>query len=143
MKCQVFSLYLTFVLRMAAGQDAVIKAAERFVPGLRWQAKSIVIADFTCGGHKQTAVLGTNKREVVVAVFLNGTNRRPVIIRDEARDPATVELAAEGLDYEPDYPLPGFQSSKTCSGLNLSDGHIDSRHLYWNHGSRRFDSWSL
>ena len=81
------------------------------------------------------------------AVFLNGTNSRPEVLRYSAkvRDPASATLQAESLDYDPKedpgYVLSGFQRSKTCKGLNLSDGKIDSAHIYWNHESLRFDDW--
>ena len=128
---------------MAAGQDAVIKAAARYVPGFSWQAKSIVTGDFTCGGHKQTAILGTNRSEIVVAVFLNGTNKRPEVIHDRSRrQPTSVTLTIEDLDYELDYPLPGFQRSKTCKGLIIDDGEIDPAHMYWDHESLHFSGWS-
>ena len=56
-------------------------------------------------------------------------------------------LTTEGLDFDPKedlgYILPGFQRSKTCKGLDLSDDQIDSRHIYWNRELHRFDSWSL
>jgi hypothetical protein len=39
--------------------------------------------------------------------------------------------------------LPGFQQSKTCKGLNLSDGETDSAHIYWNHKALRFGEWQL
>jgi hypothetical protein len=84
-KRPIISLALTVGLLMAAGQDAVIKAAARYVPGFNWHAKSIVSGAFTCGGHKQTAILGTTKSETVVAVFLNGMNKRPEVIHDGSR----------------------------------------------------------
>jgi hypothetical protein len=62
------------------------------------------------------------------------------------RHPATAEIKAENLDYDPQedpgYVLPGFRRSKTCKGLNLADMKIDSAHIYWNHEVRQFDNWS-
>jgi hypothetical protein len=95
----------------------------------------------------QTAILGASPSQIVVAVFLNGTNSRPEALRYPAkvRGPASATLQAESLDYDPKedpgYVLSGFQRSKTCKGLNLSDGKIDSAHIYWNHESLRFDDW--
>ena len=37
----------------------------------------------------------------------------------------------------------GLRPSRTCKGLNLSDGKVDSAHIYWNRKARRFDDWSL
>jgi hypothetical protein len=48
----------------------------------------------------------------------------------KVRNPAYATLKAEDLDYDPredpGYELPGFQRSKSCKGLNLSDGEIDT-----------------
>jgi hypothetical protein len=132
---------------MAVGQEALLKAAAQYVPGVNWRAKSIVVADFTCGGHKQQAILGTNSTEIVVAVFIGGVAQRPEVIRYSAqvRNPSYATLTAEDLDYDPKedpgYELPGFERSKSCKGLNLSDGEIDSANIYWNHARREFDDW--
>jgi hypothetical protein len=138
----VLSLSLLLLSQTVVGQDPVIKAGARYVPGVTWQAKSVVIGDFTCRGRKQTAILGTSSSEIVVAVFLNGTNQHPEVIRDSARQAASVKLTIEDLDYETDYTLPGFQRSKTCNGLVLDDGEIDPAHLYWNHESLQFSGWA-
>ena len=33
-----------------------MKAASRYVPGVDWRQGSVVLADFTCVGHKQQAI---------------------------------------------------------------------------------------
>ena len=141
------SLAFLLLSQMAVGQDALLRAAARYVPGVHWRVKSVVVADFTCSGHKQQAILGTNSTEIVVAVFVKGTDARPEVLRYSAkvRNPAQAVLKAEDLDYDPKedpgYELPGFQRSKSCKGLNLSDEEIDSAHIYWNHVAREFDDW--
>jgi len=149
MKCQtIIGLSLLLSSQMAAGQGALTKAAARYVPGVTWREKSVVTADFTCRGHQQKAILGTSSTEIVVAVFINGTKSRHELLHysAEARNPSTATLTMESLDYDPkDDPggvLPGFQRSRTCKGLNLSDGEIDSAHIYWNHNAFRFDAWA-
>lgn len=132
---------------MAPGQEALLKAAARYVPGVDWRPKSVVISDFTCSGHKQQAILGTNSTEIVIAVFINGTAHRPEVLRYSAkiRNAAQATLTIEDLDYDPredtGYELPGFQRSKSCKGMNLSDEEIDSAHIYWNHVARKFNDW--
>ena len=93
---------------IAVGQEALLKAAARYVPGVNWLSKSIVIADFTCSGHKQQAILGANSTEIVVAVFINGTAHRPEVLRYSAkvRNPEHVNLQAEDMDYDPNTHLP-------------------------------------
>jgi hypothetical protein len=139
----LITLLLALLSQLTAGQDTVMRAATRYVPGVTWRAKSVVTGDFTCGGRRQTAILGTSATEIVVAVFLNGTDKRPEVIRSSGRQSNSVTLTTEDLDYELDYTLPGFQRSKTCKGLVLDDGEVDPAHFYWNHESLRFDAWSL
>ena len=90
--------------------------------------------------------MGVTSKEIVIAVFLNGTGEKPEILRYSAavRDASQAKLRLESLDYGPDEdtgPLPGFRRSRTCKGLNLSDDMIDSAHIYWNHDAKRFDEW--
>lgn len=105
--------------------------------------------DFTCRGRKQQAILGTNAAEIVIAVFVNGISARPEVLRysAKARNAKTAELKVEALDFDPKadigYELPGFRRSKSCKGLNLSDGLTDSAHIYWNRESNRFEDWTL
>jgi hypothetical protein len=122
-------------------------AATRFVPGISWRTTSVLAGDFSCRGGREQAILGTSRSEIVVAVFVNGINQRPEVLRysTEMRDPATASLTAENLDYDPrteiGAPLQGFRRSRTCKGLNLSDGKVDAAHIYWNHDARRFEDW--
>jgi hypothetical protein len=131
-----------------ASSSSVVSAAKKFVPGVNWLEKSVVAGDFTCRGSQQQAILGTNADEVVLAVFVNGLNTRPEVLRDRFRDRLSrgLKLTVESLDFDPKadlgYVPPGFQRSKTCKGLNLTDGDVDARHLYWNATAGWFDSWS-
>jgi hypothetical protein len=93
----VIGLPLLLLSQLTAGQDAVIRAATRYVPGVTWRAKSVVTGDFTCGGRKQTAILGTSAPEIIVAVFLNGTNKRPEV--DGEIDPAHMYWDHESLHF--------------------------------------------
>jgi len=140
----VAGLVLLAVL-MLASDPAVAASASRFVPGVKWKAESTVSADFTCQGHMQHAVLGIDQEQIVIAVFLNGANRRPVVLRDLGRATASAFLETEDLDWDPNEDgmnLPGFQRSKKCKGLNLGDDEVDSLHLYWNHKAHQFVGWS-
>lgn len=130
----------------AAQVPTVSQAASKFVPGVTWRPKSVLTADFSCRGRKEQAILGVNAKQIVVAVFLNGPTRPPEVLRysAEMRDAKEVQLTLESLDYDAEDEigdLPGFRRSRTCQGLNLSDGKIDSAHIYWNHDAKRFDDW--
>ena len=65
----------------------------------------------------------------------------------KAWNAAERELTLESLDFDPASPtgdpLPGFQRSKKCKGLNLRDNKTDSTHIYWNHDAREFVDWSF
>ena len=132
-----------------AQQAATVAAAETYVPGVAWRAASLVAGDFTCEGRIQEAILGTTEVEIVVAVFINGRGERPEVLRYSAamRSPRLARLAIEGLDYDPadilGERLPGFQRSKSCKGLNVSDGLVDAAHIYWNREAKRFEDWVL
>ena len=129
---------VVLLLGEAARPSSVAEAAARYVPEVNWQPASVVAADFTCRGRQEQAILGTNSSEIVIAVFLNGTSARPEILRYSAkvRRAATAVLAVEDREFDPK-----DVRSKTCKGLNLSDGEIDSAHIFWNHDARRFQDW--
>ena len=128
-------------------EAAIPAAASKFVPGTAWQPKSVVEADFTCRGRKEQAILGVTAEEIVIAVFIGGTTQPPEVLRYSAkvRDPRLAKLTIEGLDWDPKedegIELPGFERSRTCKGLNLSDAEIDSAHIYWNHAGKKFSDW--
>lgn len=127
----------------ATPEIMTVRAASKYIPNVAWQAKSSVTGDFTCDGHKQTAILGISGTDVVVAVFLNGLNRKPEELRFDIFETQFAQLKTESLDYELDYDLPGFQQSKSCLGLNVGDMGHDSAHLYWDHNSKKFGMWRL
>ena len=138
-----------FAQTTARVEPSVQAAAARYVPGIRWRAKSVIAGNFSCRGRTESAILGTSESEIAVAVFLDGLNSRPQVLRYSAkvRDAASAILKTESLDFDPEetlgYAVPGFRRSKTCEGLNLSDGRTDSAHIFWNHESRQFDEWQL
>ena len=108
---------LVWLAVLLASNPAVVASASKFVPGVKWQAESIVSADFTCQGRVQHAILGTEQKEIVVAVFLNGINRRPVVLREQGRVAASAVLETDDLDWDPKEDgrnLPGFRRSKTA-----------------------------
>ena len=132
---------IALFLQTAMGQQISIQtAAARFLPDVKWLPKSVVTADFTCQGRKQQAILESRVDQAIGGIpeALPASGDRSLLGNSDS-----VVLKAEGLDYNPkedmDFPLPGFRQSKTCKGLNLSDGETDASHLYWNHDALRFD----
>jgi hypothetical protein len=134
---------------LAQNSVSVEKAAMKFISGMDWQRRSVVSGNFSCHGRKEQAILGVTASEIVIAVFVNGLDMRPEVLRysGKARNPKTAELKIEDLDYDPKEmigsDLDGFKRSKSCKGLNLSDGETDSAHIYWNHKLQRFEDWTL
>jgi hypothetical protein len=148
------NLLLLLLLQITSLQkQQVFTAANKLMPGVNWRQSSVLAADFTCRGRTEYAILGTVKSEAaertyaIVAVFLDGLNKQPAIIEDHARNAALLELTLESLESGPEEafgrPEQGFEHSKTCKGLDLADGQIDSMHIYWNHYFHDFFSWSL
>jgi len=125
------------------------KAATKYVTAVTWRRDSALAGNFTCAGRTEQAILGVSKTEIVIAVFAHGLGMRPEVLRysTESRNPTTVKLGSESLDYDPKqeigYSPDGFRRSRTCKGLNLSDGETDSAHIYWNEKLHRFDDWTL
>jgi hypothetical protein len=69
-------LWLPLTQTLIAQAPATIeKAAAKYVPGVAWQARSVVSANFTCRGRKEHAILGVSTSEIVIAVFVKGLNR--------------------------------------------------------------------
>jgi hypothetical protein len=139
-------LLVGLVFTGATQVPPIAAAASKFAPDVTWRPTSVLTADFSCRGRKEQAILGVTSKEIVIAVFLDGTSRKPEVLRYSAaaRDARQAKLTLESLDYDRDEdtgPLPGFRRSRTCKGLNLSDGLVDSAHIYWNHDARRFDDW--
>ena len=131
---------------------AIAAAANKFVPGVTLKKESIVAGNFSCRGRVERAILGTKKSEIVVAIFLRSLRMPPTVLRYSAntRDPTTSELKVEDWYFEPmefenlvGHLPDGLRPSRTCKGLNLSDGRIDSAHIYWNHNTKKFSDWTL
>lgn len=142
------TLFILLAVALPGAQaPSVAMAAARFLPEVDWRAESSVSADFTCRGRRESAIVGTTSKEIIIAIFIDGVSQKPEVLRYSAamRDTRTAKLTTETLDYDPKDEdagdLRGVRRSKTCQGLNLSDEKVDSAHIYWNHEAKRFDSW--
>ena len=126
-------------------EPSAYSAAAKYDPSISWYPDSVVTGDFKCRGRKQQAIMGIGPSETVIAIFLNGTKEKPVVLRDSSRNRDAVWLATESLDYDLEklrgHSRPGFRRSRTCKGLVLSDSEINSLHIYWDHTLEKFDSF--
>ena len=135
-----------------AQTNATLKAAAKFMPEVRWKTGSVLVGDFACRKQIDHALVGVDAQNIVVAVFLGTLSKPPQVLRfsKTARSPGTVELTLEDGDFDPPqferelgYIPEGMRPSKTCKGLNLNDGEVDSAHIYWNHNAHAFSAWVL
>jgi len=143
---------LLFSANASAESTSLLKAAKKFVPGVAWRSSSAVTGDFTCNGRTTHAILGSRENEMFVAIFVRGLSRRPQVLSYAGgpRDPEKSSLSVEDLDFDPvqfekdvGYIPKGLIPSKTCKGINLSDGLVDSAHIYYERKTKKFWDWSL
>ena len=144
-------LILCFPALVNAGSPTMT-SAEKFIKGVKWRQKSVVVGDFSCSGKQEQAILGSSRKDIVVAIFHQGLTKQPEVLRYSAstRNPTKTILVIEDQDYDPKqlesevgYIPKGMLPSKNCKGLNISDGEIDSVHIYWNHDTKHFSDWVL
>lgn len=132
--------------------SAVIKAAaERFVTEPEWRSASVLEADFSCSGKIQQAILGTWAKEIVVAIFTQGINQPPSLVKFDAgnRNGKAAKIRLDDYNLTVDEiagvsgetPV-GYRRSTTCHGVRLSDDSYEAAHIYWNHDNQRFDTWA-
>jgi len=135
----------------ATDKAFITAAAKRIDNAIQWQESSVVVGDFTCKGHSELAILGTSSKEIVIAIFTEGTAKPIEVMRFSgvARSPKSAILAIEPLDFtlqdfrrEVGAVPDGLVPSKTCVGLNMTDQMVDSAHIYWHRKRGRFESWS-
>lgn len=140
-------------LAFAQNTDAgpVQAAAAKFSSSVAWRESTVLISDFDCTGKVQFAILGGSAKEIAVAIFTEGLDQSPALLRFEV-DAHNLQSAQLRLD---DYTMSageiagisgkaptGYRPSSTCHGVRLSDHGIDAAHIYWDHDNRRFDTWT-
>lgn len=146
----LFGLLVAPVLVHAAGDPLVARAASSAAPDVSWRVDSDLMAELTCQGRTQHAVMGAARNEIAVAVFQDGIGSKPVVLRFPLgkRDVKAIRLSTEKMDYKPDDfadtlgEVPeGLRTSKSCKGLVLGDGGPESVHIYWNHVRGQLYAW--
>jgi hypothetical protein len=121
-------------------------------PDVKWDAKTALRADFDCDGSLDQAFLGRLAGKVYVGLVRAATKQPDIL--EFGVDPSAqaaicqepAKLKIESLDYDPTEAggkIDGFQRSRRCKGLVLSDGQCDSVHLFWNHQTKRLAWWRL
>jgi hypothetical protein len=155
----IYVLFLSCLPFIATAETISVEtAATQFVKEVKWRKESVITGNFSCKGKKEQAILGTsreagtNKEFIIVAIFINGLSKAPEILRysGSARDPSTTVLTVEDMNFDSKEFIQeignmpeGMRPSKICKGINMSDGAIDSAHIYWNHDKKQFSDWVL
>lgn len=135
----------------------IIELLQRKYAGVNWDKKSIIKADINCDGKGDAAVLGKEGEKVVVAVIRGPLDKESkihltrLLVGKHSQDSLCgrrARLSIEDQDYDPSEifdgePLSGFRRSKTCKGINVSDGECDSFHFFWNHELKTLQWWRL
>ena len=100
----VLACAATMLTVACAQSQSPAAVAARYEGGLDWKAESAVRGDFTCRGQAEHAVLGVGGGQIVVAIFAEGLDQRPTLLRFPAtmRDPVTSTLTVESLDIDLD-----------------------------------------
>ena len=118
-------------------------------PAVKWDVESLH-ADFDCYGRLDVVQLGHRTDEVIVGIVSAPGREAQVLTFAVSAGPQQAicaepaHLAWESLaDGPPEDigPIPGYPTSNSCKGLELSGGECDSVHVFWNSNTRRFDSW--
>jgi hypothetical protein len=145
----VASLFLLGACRPAP-EPTSIQRLSTSAPTATWDAES-VHADLDCDGQIDVAHLGHRAGGVIVGV-VPAAGREPQVLTfavaagsQQAICAEPVRLAWESLaDGPPEdvAPIPGYPTSTSCKGLELSGGECDAVHVFWNLNTRRFDWWS-
>jgi len=130
----------------SAPEPTSIQRLSTSAPAAKWDAESLR-ADFDCDGQLDVAQLGHRTGEVIVGI-VSATGRAPQVLtfavgagQQQAICGEPARLAWESLaDGPPDGigPIPGYPTSTSCKGLELSGGECDSVHVFWNLNTRRF-----
>jgi hypothetical protein len=106
-----------------------------------------VRGDIACDGRTDQAYVGHANGKIYVGLYRARTGKVQVLEfgvdtgHQDAicQDPA--KLAIEALDYDLGPEAPGFEKSKVCRGLILSDDVCDPLHFFWNHTTHLLNWW--
>lgn len=116
-------------------------------PDVRWDGASLVTGDVACDGRADQAYVGHANGKIYVGLYRAQTGNvqilefhvdgghQDAICREPGR------LAVEALDYEMDSDVEGYEKSKVCKGLILSDDRCDALHFFWNHTTGLLNWW--
>lgn len=152
----IFDISLPAADKCSFPDGHAIEYFQKKYPTVKWDKASIKKADFNCDGVPDFALLGSKNDQVVVSVGFGPLKKNSNVfihylqIGKHSQDSLCrlpAQLSVEDQDFTPsEYigaPLLGFQRSRFCKGINVSDGACDSFHYFWNHDLRSLQWWRL
>ena len=151
--------YLTIAILCAITASAVaadetanasaISTLRKAQPSVRWDKKSVVVADFTCDGRPDRIAVGYGKDESVWVGFIQ-RGARPITMQfpvgRHSQDslcstPVRLETSSLVCSDQEMGDLPGCKEVKGCSGFSVVDDSCDSFHFYWNASRKELVWW--
>ena len=118
-------------------------------PSVRWDEKSVVVADITCDGKPDQIAVGYGQDESVwVGLIQRGghpiTMQFPVGKHSQnslCSTPVHLETSSLVCSDEEMGDLPGCKEVKGCSAFSVVDDSCDSFHFYWNASRKKLVWW--
>ena len=136
----------------AAGEAAntsAISTLRKAQPSVRWDEKSVVVADITCDGKPDRIAVGYGKDESVWVGFMQ-RGARPITMQfplgrhsqnSLCSTPVRLETSSLACSDEEIGDLPGCKEVKGCSAFSVTDDNCDSFHFYWNASRKELVWW--
>ena len=128
-------------------QRTALRLLATAAPDVQWDLSSLIRGDIACDGRSDQAYVGHAKSKIYVGLYRARTGKAQILefhvdgIHQDAICRETAKLTVEALDYDPDLDLRGYEKSKICKGLILSDGACDPLHFFWNHATSMMNWW--
>jgi len=141
---------------IAINDKQLIDIVKREYPNLKINDKHIFTADINCDGYKDYALYGQVNNFVKVVVIHGPIVNKNIFDTLKIRfgfsgyqdvvPGKKFYFSLESLDFDIEAAIgevEGFQRSKVCKGLNISDGMTDSFHIYYDHKMKQLVWWRL
>lgn len=132
-----------------AANAPAVSALRIAQPSVRWDERSVVVADITCDGKPDRIAVGYGKdNNVWVGLVHGGT--RPVTMqfpvgREHSTSfcstPVRLEASPLACSDEDVGALSGCKEVKGCSAFSAVDDSCDSFHFYWTASRNKLVWW--
>ncbi len=139
------------VAQQQSSPRSAVDALKAARPNVAWDSKSSVVADVTCDGRADAALVGYEGNMVWLGVVPGASERNTSVpltigfpVGRHSQDsfcavPVRIEVSPLECRNE-DGALPGCKPVKGCSAFSMVDDACDSFHFYWD-SSRNTLTW--